>query len=183
MESDATDSKFTSGGDKVIMIEAICFDLGDTLIAEETVIHNSVGQALTTDIIESTFKILDKIRKSGCKLTLIANANSVSARNIVKTTSLENYFNVIVISEELGVEKPDQQIFVAALAKLGVKPRNTVMVGNRIDSDIIEANRVGMKSVLFKWNTRYDELITSEEEKPKFIIGSLTELPGLLGLM
>jgi FMN phosphatase YigB (HAD superfamily) len=72
---------------------------------------------------------------------------------------------------------------VAALAKLGVKPRNTVMVGDRIDSDIIEANRVGMKSVLFKWNTRYDELITSEEEKPKFTIGSLTELPGLLGLM
>ena len=183
MESDATDSKFTSGGDKVIMIEAICFDLGDTLIAEETVIHNSVGQALTTNIIESTFKILDKIRKSGCKLTLIANDNSVIARNIVKTTSLENYFNVIVISEELGVEKPDQQIFVAALAKLGVKPRNTVMVGDRIDSDIIEANRVGMKRVLFKWNTRYDELITSEEEKPKFTIGSLTELPGLLGLM
>ena len=166
-----------------MMIEAICFDLGDTLIAEETVIHDSVGQALTADIVEGTFEILDNIRKSGCKLALIANDDSVSARNIIKTTGLEDYFDVIVISEELGVEKPDQEIFVAALAKLGVKPENAVMVGNRIDSDIIGANRVGMKSILFKWNTRYNELITSKEKKPDFTIGSLSELPGLLDLM
>ncbi len=72
---------------------------------------------------------------------------------------------------------------MAALAKLGVKPENAVMVGNRIDSDIIGANGVGMKSVLFKWNARYNELIASEEEKPDFTIGSLSELPGILGLM
>ena len=167
-----------------MMIEAICFDLGDTLIAEETVIHDSAGQALTADTVEGAFEILDKIRKSGCKLAVIANDASVSARNIIKTTGLEHYFDVIVISEELGVEKPDREIFVAALAKLGVKPENAVMVGNRIDSDIIGANRVGMKSILFKWNTRYyNELMTSEEEKPNFIIGSLYELPDLLGLM
>ena len=166
-----------------MMVEAICFDLGDTLIAEETVIHDSVGQALTADIVEGTFEILDNIRKTGCRLALIANDDSVSARNIVRTTGLEDYFDVIVISEELGVEKPDREIFMAALAKLGVKPENAVMVGNRIDSDIIGANRIGMKSVLFKWNARYNELITSEEEKPDFIIGSLAELPGLLGLM
>jgi len=159
------------------MIEAICFDLGDTLIAEETVIHDSAGQALTADILEGAFEILDEIRKRGCKLALIANDASVSARNIIKTTGLEDYFDVIVISEELGVEKPDREIFVAALAKLGVKPENAVMVGNRIDSDIIGANRVGMKSILFKWNTRYNELMTSKEEKPNFIIGSLYELP------
>lgn len=166
-----------------MMIKAICFDLGDTLIAEETVIHDSVGQALTADIVEGAFEILDRIRKTGRKLALIANDNSVNARNIIKTTGLEDYFDVIVISEELGVEKPNQEIFVAALTKLGVKPENAVMVGNRIDSDIIGANGAGMKSVLFKWNARYNELITSEEEKPDFTIGSLSELPGLLGLM
>ena len=164
------------------MIPAICFDLGDTLIAEKTVIHSSAGQALTADIVEGTFEILNKIRKSGCKLAVIANDASVSARNIIKTSGLEDYFDVIVISEELGVEKPDREIFVASLARLGVKPENAIMVGNRVDSDIIGANRLGMKSILFKWNTRYNELINSEEEKPDFIIGSLYELPDLLGL-
>lgn len=165
------------------MIEAICFDLGDTLIAEETVIRDSLGQAVTADIVEGAFEILDEVRKAGYKLALIANADSVGGRNIIRTTGLEDYFDVVIISEELGIEKPDQEIFVAALAKLGVKPENAVMVGNRIDLDIIGANRVGMKSVLFKWNNRYNCAISSEEMRPDFTIGSLSELPGILGLM
>ena len=73
------------------MIEAICFDLGDTLIAEETVIHNSCGQAITARVIEGVFEVL------------------------------EDYFDVIVISEEVGIEKPDKQVFQVALDKLGVE--------------------------------------------------------------
>ncbi len=47
------------------MIEAICFDLGDTLVAEETVIHNSCGQAITARVIEGVFEILETMRKDG----------------------------------------------------------------------------------------------------------------------
>ena len=54
------------------------------------------------------------------------------------------------------------------------------MVGNRIDADIVGGNRVGMKSVWFKWNDRYEEIIGSEDEKPDFTIKSLSELPGIL---
>ena len=164
-------------------IEAICFDLGDTLIAEETIIRDGMGQAVTADIVEGAFEILGKIRKAGCKLALIANADVVSGRNLIKTTGLEDYFDVIAISGELGIEKPDHEIFKAALAKLGVKPQNAVMVGNRIDLDIIGANRVGMKSVLFKRNNRHNGAISSKEMRPDFTIGSLSELPGILGLM
>ena len=82
--------------------------------------------------------------------------------------------------EEVGIEKPDKQVFQVALDKLGVEAGNAVMVGNRIDADIVGANRVGMKSVWFKWNDRYEEIIASEDEKPDFIIKSLAELPGIL---
>lgn len=162
------------------MIEAICFDLGDTLVAEETVIHNSCGQAITARVIEGVFEVLDTIRKDGYRTAMIANANSADAKNIIATCGLENYFDVIVISEEVGIEKPDKQIFQAALKKLGVEAGNAVMVGNRIDADIVGANRVGMKSVWFRWNDRYDEMIGSKDEKPDFIIKSLSELPGIL---
>jgi len=165
------------------MIEAICFDLGDTLIAEETIIRDSLGQALTADVIEGAFDTLERIRKAGYKLALIANADSVSGRNLIGTTGLEGYFDVIVISGELGIEKPDKEIFVAALAKLGVKAKNAVMVGNRIDFDIIGANRVGMKSVLFKWSNRHNYAIDSEDMEPDFTIESLYELPEMLRLM
>ena len=120
------------------------------------------------------------MRKGGYRIAMIANGDSAGARNIIATCGLEDCFDVIVISEEVGIEKLDKQIFQVALDKLGVEAENAVMVGNRIDADIVEANRIGMKSVWFRWNDRYEETIGSEEEKPSFIIKSLSELPGIL---
>ncbi len=162
------------------MIEAICFDLGDTLVAEETVIHNSCGQTITARVIEGVFEVLETMRKDGYRIAMIANGDSAGARNVIATCGLEDYFNVVVISEEVGTEKPDKQVFQVALDKLGVEAENAVMVGNRIDADIVGANRIGMKSVWFRWNDCYEEIIGSEDEKPDFIIKSLAELPGIL---
>lgn len=162
------------------MIEAVCFDLGDTLVAEDTVIHDSSGQSITANIIEGVFEVLEAIRKDEYKVALIANADSVGARNIIKATGLEDYFDVIIVSEEVGIEKPRPEIFEAALVRLGVRAEKAVMVGNRIDADIVGANRKGMKSVWFRWNNRYSDTIQSSEEKPDFIISSLSELPRLL---
>jgi len=168
---------------KHAMIEAVCFDLGDTLVTEESVIHNSSGVAITADVIEGAFEALEAITKGGYKTAMIANGDSAGVRNIIETTGLQDYFDAIIISEEVGIEKPCPGIFKTTLAKLGVKAENAVMVGNRIDADIVGANRSGMKSVWVRWNTRYSDTIHSSEGKPDFTINSLSELPGLLTLM
>ena len=165
------------------MIKAVCFDLGDTLVAEETVIHNSSGIAITADVIEGAFEALGAIRKQGYKIAIIANGDSEDSRNIIKASGLQDYFDAIIISEEVGIEKPCPGIFETTLAKLGVKAENAVVVGNRIDADVVGANRSGMKSVWFRWNTRYSDTLHGSEGKPDFTINSLFELPGLLVLM
>jgi putative hydrolase of the HAD superfamily len=161
------------------MIEAVCFDLGDTLIAEETVTYDSVGRAITADAIEGVFEVLESIRQGGYKTAIIANADS-DARNIIASCGLGDYFDVVVISEEVGIEKPDKRIFQAVLDKLGIEAKNAAMVGNRIDADIVGANRTGMISVWFRWNDRYHGIMVSEDERPDFMIKSLSELPGIL---
>ncbi|MHC1604890.1 MAG: HAD family hydrolase [Candidatus Methanofastidiosia archaeon] len=165
------------------MIKAICFDLGDTLIAEETVIHNSHGQAITANIIEGVFEVLEALRKERYKIAMITNGDSAGVRNLIKVTGLEDYFDVVIISEEVGIEKPYQGIFEAALSKLGVNAKEAVMVGNRIDADILGANRFGMKSVWFRWNTRYSDAIDTSQGIPDFIINNSSELLSLLALM
>jgi len=165
------------------MVKTVCFDLGDTLVAEETVIHDSSGQAITAKVIEGALEVLAAMKKERYSIGMIANGDSTGARNIIKAIGLQDYFDAIIISEEVGIEKPCQGIFQAALAKLGVKAENAVMVGNRIEADILGANRIGMKSVWFRWNDRYSDTIDSSEEKPDFTINSLFELPDLLALI
>jgi FMN phosphatase YigB (HAD superfamily) len=165
------------------VIEAICFDLGDTLVAEETTVFDSSGQAISARPIEGALEVLEAIRREGYRTAMIANGDSDSIRSIIEATGLKDYFDSVVISEEVGIEKPYQRIFEIALAQLSVKSENAVMVGNKIDADILGANRAGMKSVWFRWNNRYNHTIYSSQEKPDFTISSLLELPGLLALM
>ena len=150
------------------------------MIAEETVVHNSFGQTVTADVIEGAFEVLERVKKDGYRAAVIANADSAGARNIIAYCGLEDHFDAIIISGELGIEKPDKRIFQAALDKLGIEAEDAVMVGNRINADIVGANRIGMKSVWFRWNDRYQEIIDSEDERPDFTIKSLSELPDIL---
>ena len=54
------------------------------------------------------------------------------------------------------------------------------MVGNRISADILGGNRVGMKTVLIKWNNRYRESVTCELDRPTYTIKSLRELVSIV---
>lgn len=54
---------------------------------------------------------------------------------------------MIIISGEVGIEKSDREISEAVLGKPKVKAENAVMVVNKIDADVVGANRIGMKSV------------------------------------
>lgn len=162
------------------MIRAVCFDMGDTLVAEDTVIHDSEGRATSAKVVEQAVEVLETIRRQGYKIALVANDDGINVRNLLRACGLEGYFDVTIISEEVGTEKPDERIFQLALDDLGVKSAEAVMVGNRLDTDIQGANRAGMKSIWFRWNDRYNGKIESEEQNPDSTIANLADLPDLL---
>jgi len=104
-------------------------------------------------------------------------------RIALRRVGLEQYFDVILTSVDVGFEKPDEKIFLTALKALNVQPEEAMMVGNRVSKDILGGNQVGMKTILFRWNDRYPEKITSPVEQPTCIINSLKELQSILSEM
>jgi glycerol-1-phosphatase len=72
--------------------------------------------------------------------------------------------------------KPEPAIFQTALNLY--KPESPVFVGDRLDTDILGANRAGIKSalVLTGVSTRKDVLAAKPEERPYYIISNLDEL-------
>ena len=75
-----------------------------------------------------------------------------------------------------GVSKPDRHIFEIALERSCCKPENAVMIGDRIDNDIVPAKQLGMKTIWVKqglgslWN------ITDESEKADMEINNLSDV-------
>ena len=64
-------------------------------------------------------------------------------------------FDVIVISEIVGLFKPDPAIFNYALEKTGISAEEAVFVGDRPDNDVRPAKALGFRTVRFRRGVQY----------------------------
>lgn len=112
---------------------------------------------------------------SGFKLGVIAN-QLPGSRERLRRFGFSEYLSVYALSDELRVSKPDEAIFRYALRAANCNPEETVMVGDRVDNDIIPAKRLGMHSVrvlrgLFMSQHSRGELPDAEIYSLKDLIG------------
>jgi putative hydrolase of the HAD superfamily len=163
------------------VIKAVLFDLGDTLVKEESAGDKHAAEA-ELEKVPFVDEVLEQLKRK-YKLAIVTNT-SVSReediRKALKRVQLVEYFDIIVTSVDIGHEKPEEEIFCVALKRLDIKPEQAIMVGNRIKTDILGANRLGIRTVHFKWNDRYSEKIESPLEKPDYTINSIRELLDIL---
>lgn len=62
-------------------------------------------------------------------------------------SSTNKYINLTISSAEAGIAKPDLTIFRLALERAGCAAENSVMIGDRLDNDIIPAKPLGMHTI------------------------------------
>jgi putative hydrolase of the HAD superfamily len=118
---------------------------------------------------------LHLLRCAGVMLGVITNASSAYQRGKLATVGLIDTFDVVVIAEEVGVAKPEPEIFRLACRQLRVAPHQVMHVGDRLDLDAIGAARAGLTGV---WLDRSGR--AGQPPAGVLVINELTELPGLL---
>ena len=147
------------------MIKAVIFDLGNTLVSEDT--GNAFPYAV--DVLNNL--------KEKYKLALITNVHhtttSEKVQEILADAGIPDVFEVVVVSSQVGCSKPNPRIFEIALKSLNVEHKEAVMVGNIISTDIFGANRLGMKTILFQPSDTYQR---SSWEHPDHTIHSIKDL-------
>ena len=89
---------------------------------------------------------LDLVRELAKRfpLALITNGIAAVQNKRFAASPITRYFKSIVISEEVGIAKPDPRIFRPALEKLGVEAADVLYVGDSITSDMAAARNAGM---------------------------------------
>ncbi|MFA4662630.1 TIGR02253 family HAD-type hydrolase [Pyrococcus kukulkanii] len=73
-------------------------------------------------------------------------------RKKLEVTGIIEYFDVIITRDDVKTVKPDPKIFIAALEKARIKPREAVMVGDNLEQDILGAIALGMKGIWINKN-------------------------------
>lgn len=119
-------------------------------------------------------KILKKL-SSKYKLGIIANQRPGTQKRI-DNWGIGKYFDVVIASAEAGCEKPDLKIFNMALEQAKCNPSEAVMIGDRLDNDIIPAKKLGMKTVWVRQGFAKFQSVKCNAEKPDITVESIKEL-------
>ena len=112
------------------------------------------------------------LRDRGYKLGIIANQVPGTAERL-NGWGLLKYFEIIATSAEVGVAKPNRRIFEKALEMANCRAEESVMVGDRLDNDIIPADMIGMRTI---WIRKGLAIYQDPVEEVDAVVDHLSEL-------
>lgn len=121
---------------------------------------------------------LHLLRSAGLMLAVITNSAGVHQRGKLAAVGLVDTFDAVVIADEVGVAKPNVEIFQLACRRLRVAPYQAVHVGDRLDVDAIGASQAGMTGV---WLDR--SATGTPPPRGVHVINDLTVLPELVAAL
>jgi len=117
--------------------------------------------------------VLTELRARGYKLSVITNGEDWSQMRKLRVTGLLPLLDLIVISGNEQIKKPDRLIFTRAAERLAVRPDECAFVGDHARNDIYGAGAVGMKTV---WYPGEQQWPAEQAIAPDYTIQSLGEL-------
>ena len=116
---------------------------------------------------------------SACyKLGILANQPSSTLERL-KKDGIYPYFDLCLLSETENLFKPDLAFFDYASQKAECQPDRIVMIGDRLDNDIMPAKKAGMKTVRMKQGLHSVQQPISDAYRPDWEIQSVQQLVAL----
>lgn len=126
-------------------------------------------------VYEDTFLVLDEMKENYQLLLLTNGSPHLQNTKLDKTPELLPYFKEIIISGDIGKGKPDPAMFDHALERLKLHKDEVIMVGDNLNTDILGASRMGIKTV---WINRRG--ITPQKVVPDYEVKALREVPRIV---
>ncbi|XWS23205.1 hypothetical protein CRYUN_Cryun29cG0101300 [Craigia yunnanensis] len=113
---------------------------------EEVYEHYANGDAW--HLPHGAYETIFLLKNAGVKVAVVSNFDT-RLRKVLKELNVIDLFDAIIISSEVGYEKPDARIFKAALDQIGVEAGKAVHVGDDQKADKVGANTVGINCWLW----------------------------------
>lgn len=138
------------------VLEEICEKLGvcpppqpilQQLLQERVAAKAKPFLQIDADVLQLLIRLRDT---NNIKLGLISNASDEEV-GAWTTSPLAPFFNDVIFSYEVGIAKPDKQIYDLACARLGVSPDTCLFVGDGTSDELVGANEAGMKPLWAVW--------------------------------
>lgn len=156
------------------LLEAMGLERDPKIIASGVVAYERTKEGYLVPfagVIPTLLKLKDRY-----SIGVISNGIAVKQWEKLIGLGIHHLFDVVATSEELGYKKPQKKIFLFAIEKLGFTPGECVMVGNRLDTDVLGGNQAGMLTVRLKKGKYGRKMPETDEETPDFEMDDFMEI-------
>ena len=149
------------------------FKIADDELAQELSVRFLDLLPTRTILFPYTKDILQYLTDKGYVLHLITNGFEKTQHNKLMYAGLKSFFKEVITSERSGSLKPNKEIFEFALQRCGAKEKESIMIGDSIEVDIVGAMNAGLDQVYV------NHLGIEPEIRPTYTVTSLKELENI----
>ncbi len=121
-------------------------------------------------------KTLMALSKSGIKLGVVSDAPSREAWMRIYYLNLYHYFDVVITFDDSGERKPSPIPFQLALDGMGLRPEETIMIGDWPERDVVGAQQIGMKTAF----ARYGDTFGTVKSGADWDLNDIYQLVGII---
>ncbi len=134
------------------------------------VFMDAVGES--HHFIEGAEQLLQDLRRAGKRLYVVSNASISVQRHRLRLAGLEDFFDGVFLSEEIGAQKPSREFFERCFARVpSMKPEHAIILGDSLTSDIAGGRNAGIATCWFNPKAKENRA----DVRPDFEIRSLGE--------
>ncbi|MGO9450625.1 MAG: HAD family hydrolase [Candidatus Binataceae bacterium] len=151
-----------------------CGCIDESLVQRAAQIHRQLGLKAHR-LFDDVRELITSVKDASLPIALVTNGASDTQRDKLRVLEIEHWFDVIVISGEVGIAKPDASVFRPVLIHLGVEPETVWHVGDSLTADVAGAKAAGLTAV---WLNRTGHVRRDGDPEPDLEIRSLSNLIG-----
>lgn len=130
--------------------------------------------------LDGAREVLLELRKKGIKVGIVSNAFPPTHK-LIDRLNLYKYVDHVFLSCDLGAWKPNRQIFLAALERMHASAEGSIMVGNKIATDVVGALEAQLFPVLLDSSSAGEVVVVQGQTVP--VVQKIREFPLLLQAM
>ena len=125
-----------------------CVGVNDQQLAD-TFCREALGRIPTKGpLMPGAMEILEYLRPK-YNMYILSNGFKELQSRKMRTAGIDGYFDALILSEDIGVNKPNRELYEYALAKTGSKLSESLMIGDMFDTDIVGAANIGMDQMYY----------------------------------
>lgn len=126
-----------------------------------------------TALIDGARELLDYLSAGGYRLGIVSNGFREVQYNKLRSSDIDRYFDLVVLSDDAGINKPDRRFFEYAMDRANSRDLHNIIIGDNLTADIQGAIAAGWDAI---WFCRDVDNLHADEAKSYDTILSLKDL-------